>query len=1154
VLHVTPDVSADIFKAGVHAQMLGVSPATAYDAKDEIDKQLRAQGGDYDGELDDSIMNDIKVGWEGSIFGLHHREALPETVRNPGLIDKAVTGLTGLLLDSPFYVVGGLAGGAAGAAAGSEVPVLGNITVGAIGAGAGAFALPAALREVLTQGIQKGDVKGFGDLMHRAAAVTWAATKGAATGAAFEAAGGFGVGSTIAKSAVASTAVKGLYQATAMTVTGDLLDGRVPTASEFTTNAALIIPLNLITHGTALRPGEAKQASLDLYAKDGTTPQEMAEKQAAQPTVKPDMPPGLRPAIQGADGVVEADENETHAQLAERVLAKRPVTMEQLEADPTKADDVLEEPKIHAQDVIDRAWQLKSEAVEAGEVEGKEGEEKPTSINDLYDRAAMKSGRGFVTPDGKFLSRMEARKWVKDNEPDVHQVWQSEQGGDKQAELHSEDYAAARNRVQNRDAVAPEPAYSAMSPDLTRFLGENRTGILNKIKAGLKSDKYGPEAIRTLLVGPKAMLRAEGEQVVSRLRKLVPDTVDQEALHFARDYRDDPDALRSAIEEVRSGDNEKLKAFLPSMERALEPMSPTMQQADQEMTAYFQRALDLGRQVGTLDSGVDPSRYSPRLFMRAEEEARTGVAQPRFSDKTVNAIRRDYLHTLDPLKEGEVEARTFNAFDELSIYSDRHANAVSVKLFKTELKNSALGVEGARDRVPAAWVELDPAFREVRQIVDRETGESVTTSKNFYVPKQIADAVEPLFKPGDSQVSKFLHIQSVIKGIELTLSAFHMKAMGITALNNMGLGDFVKAMHSDNSSADFEAIERRGALYGLTTTKTGPPIEAYRGLEKSSLPDESRFANLKDTAVVQKVDAAFKGITKTTFDVIQRKFKVMDFAGKEAGWIAKHPEATQGEYAEAMRGYAKEVNAAYGGLNWEVMGVSKGMQNISRLFLLAPDWTFSNVANLKYAASDGGVAGAASRSFFAKSFVTGFAMTAAASIAIGGKYDPTDVKNIDRVYLGTDDDGKEMYANWFFAGAPKDATTLAKRVYSDGPVGGLAEFIVGKAGPAVGTVVGLSANKDVTGRPIYNREDDMLDQSIDQGKFVAGKVAPITGVNAVETVKSALTDPEHDYSYRDLLALAADALGSQTIHEGEGAKETPGGKQKQPKFSIRSPR
>jgi hypothetical protein len=43
------------------------------------------------------------------------------------------------------------------------------------------------------------------------------------------------------------------------------------------------------------------------------------------------------------------------------------------------------------------------------------------------------------------------------------------------------------------------------------------------------------------------MLRAEGEQVVSRLRKLVPDTVDQEALHFARDYVQDEDGSDSWV-------------------------------------------------------------------------------------------------------------------------------------------------------------------------------------------------------------------------------------------------------------------------------------------------------------------------------------------------------------------------------------------------------------------------------------------------------------------------------------------------------------------------------------------------------------------------------------------------------------------------------
>jgi hypothetical protein len=1002
------------------------------------------------------------------------------------------------------------------------------------------------------------------DLLRRVASVTWEATKGAVTGAAFEAAGGIPVGSVIGKSAIATTAVKGLYQATALTTTADLLEGHLPTAKDFEGNAALIVPLNLILHGTPLRSGEAKQATMDVYAKDGTTPQETTEKLSAQPPVKPDMPEGLRPAIQVGEGVVEGEATESHDQLAARSLPIKPISMEELEANPDRADNVLQAPEIQDQDVIDRAWQIKKDAIDAEgvpdedkaksmEKQVKEQEElaaerkaagedpgepkppkEPQTIDELYDRAAMKSGRGFTTPDGKFLSRMEARKWVKDNEPDVHEMWLNEQDGDKQAELHSEDYAAARNRVQARNVTEGDPVMDAVPPDIRRTLAEARSGILNKVKAGLASEKYGYEAIRTLLVGPRNFFRAEGEQLASGLRKLIPDAVDQQALHFARDYRGEPDQLRADIEEVRSGDNEKLKAYIPAMERALEPMSPAMAQADQQMTDYFTQQLARGRALGTLDSGIDPSRYSPRMFMRAQEEG-SGVGRPTFTDRTVNSIRRDYLHTLDPLKSGDTEARTFNAIDEMSIYNDRMATANSTSIFKTELQNSALGMESSRGKVPADWVPLTKQFEDK---VRNEDGSY--TVKNLYVPKDIANALKPLLEePGQlSQLSKFLHVQSVIKGIELTLSAFHVKALNITALNNLGLVDYLRSIHSDNNAPDFQAIERRGAVHGLETTKTGIPFDSYMCL-KSSEP-ATGLARLADNAIVNKADEVAKGISKYIFDNVQRKWKVTDFAKKEAGWIAKHPDATDSEYAAAMRGYAKEVNAAYGGLNWDVMGVSKGTQNVMRMFLLAPDWTFSNVANLKYALTDGGTAGAASRTFFVKSFATGFAMTAAASIFIGGKYDPTDVKHLDQVYLGTDDQGKEMYANWFFAGAPKDAMNLVKRTYSDGPLAGPAEVIISKASPIAGTVIDLGENKDYKGAQIYKRGDSIGSQAEDQGEYAAKKLLPITGVSALEGVTNALRDPNYEYSYKDVLSIAADLVGSPTTHSGAAASNSGG--------------
>jgi hypothetical protein len=1118
----------DAWKAAVHSTVLGVPPGYAYQNRDEIDKQMRERDPDYDNpELDPTIANDIKVGLESSIFGLKSREELPEEIRNPGMIDKFVQGLSQTVADLPVMIGGGIVGGAIGAAAGSEAPIVGNITVGALGASAGAFALPAAMREALIEGIRNGDVKDFPDLLRRSAKVVLAGAKGAAVGTATELAGGIPVGSFIAKSDLATAGVRSIYQAAALTTAADLTEGKLPTASDFSGNAALIVPLNLITRGFEMTKGDAQDALMEVYKKDGRTPEESLNLLNAQPPVKEGLPPGLRPAIKVGDGVLEGDEGETHSQLSDR-LGEKPVSMEELERDPSLAPKVLSTPEIHEQDVIDAAWVMWDDALRNAH-DPRLIPEANVGIEEQRleaSRGNLKSGRGFVAPEsGKFLTREQARAWMKKNEPDVHESWLDSQHGDKNAELHAADYAAARQRVAGRNLAEGEPDYNGMSNDLAAFLADSRSGVLNKIKAGLKSSGYGKEAIRTLLVGPKAMLRTQARQLVDRLQKLVPDEVDQEALHFARDYRNDPDALRKDIGEIEAGSNARLKEHLPAMRRALEPMTPGMQQADQLMTDYFQKALDLGRQVGTLDSNIDPSRYSPRLLMRAMDQSTgKGIGSPRFSEKNVHAIRREYLNALDPLKEGDTVARTFNAFDELSIYGDRHASSVAVQLFKTELKNSALGIEGSKENHPDGWVELNP-----------------TSARNFYVPKEIANALDPLFRTGDSAIAKFLHIQSVIKGIELTLSVFHMKAMTITALNNLGLTDFERALASDNDSSDFETIEQRGSLYGLTTTKTSAPIEAYRGLKPEQ---EGRLSFLTDNVVTRSADTVFKGITKATFDVIQRKFKVMDFARKEAGWIAKHPNATLNEYAEAMRGYSKEINAAYGGLNWDIMGVSRSMQNISRLFLLAPDWTFSNVANLKYALTDRGTAGAGSRAFFARSFATGFAMTAAASIYVGGKYDPTDIRHIDQVYLGTDQDGKEMYGNWFFAGAPKDAMGLVKNVAADGPAGGLARFIVNKAGPIAQTIYGLASNKDFTGKPIYKADDSLPQKTLEEGEYVAGRLIPFSGVSAIETVKNALTDPEHEYSYRDILELLADALGSQTIHYGDGETDRPAKKEK----------
>ena len=81
-------------------------------------------------------------------------------------------------------------------------------------------------------------------------------------------------------------------------------------------------------------------------------------------------------------------------------------------------------------------------------------------------------------------------------------------------------------------------------------------------------------------------------------------------------------------------------------------------------------------------------------------DASGGVGRSKFAKRSPHDIRREYLRILDPLKSGEVEARTFNSVDELRVYGDRLGTSVGRSVFEMELKNSELGKHGIAGQVP----------------------------------------------------------------------------------------------------------------------------------------------------------------------------------------------------------------------------------------------------------------------------------------------------------------------------------------------------------------------------------------------------------------------------------------------------------------------
>jgi hypothetical protein len=180
--------------------------------------------------------------------------------------------------------------------------------------------------------------------------------------------------------------------------------------------------------------------------------------------------------------------------------------------------------------------------------------------------------------------------------------------------------------------------------------------------------------------------------------------------------------------------------------------------------------------------------------------------------------------------------------------------------------------------------------------------------------------------------------------------------------------------------------------------------------------------------------------------------------------------------------------------------------------MLAPDWTFSNVVNTKYS-FEGGPGGKAARKFWIKSAVTGCLLTQAMSMAVSGKYS----NHATEVYLGKDKNGEDVYSNTFFAGAPKDATTLFENIRQFGAIEGLAHSIASKLGPLARTGMELATNKDWMGKDITTKGAGFGKNTMRAGGEIGSNLAPVPF--SVSNIAKMITDPQDKEGFWDYLSV-----------------------------------
>lgn len=608
---------------------------------------------------------------------------------------------------------------------------------------------------------------------------------------------------------------------------------------------------------------------------------------------------------------------------------------------------------------------------------------------------------------------------------------------------------------------------------------DSAKSALDKYKEAKDTAKAG-EALRTYFTGERDSRVAETNQLRDQLSKGL-SSKEQEALTLMRDFKNKPgelEAFANGTHETynklppaeRTAAVERVQTLKPIIDLATNP-TENMKTADAAMTDYFTKHLDEGKKLGFLDSKIGNDEYISHLLQPKEDAGKVvskggSLRTYKIGRNTPFSKERAYPTVLHAIANG-VEPRTLNALDALTIYGDKHATAAATRLLINQLKDSGLAKWGSHgsESIPADWKPIAPESRLFQNQVpfaDKE-GHPAIAHQSLFAPEKVVEALRPLTDPDyTDRIPGFRTgklYQGYLKAVELSLSVFHLKALNITAIGNEGVTGLIKSYATDMKSPVFLENERAFIKAGGTSPILGRTIEAYRELSPSSIP--TRMEILRNMPGIKQLDQLAAGTSKLTFDIVQRNMKVTDFAMKDAKWMADHPEASPAEHYAAQRSLAKEVNATYGGLNWEALGINKMTQSILRFGLLAPDWTFSNWFNFK-GAFEGGPGGKAARAFWIRSAITGVIATQLTSVLMSGKAS----KNPTNVYLGKDKNGKDIYQNLFFAGAPNDAVNLMNNIRDFGVVGGFAQTLYGKSNALVRTGVEVGTNRNYLGQTI----------------------------------------------------------------------------------------
>jgi hypothetical protein len=781
----------------VYSNMTGAPPSFTYENRDAIHKDFTERLEGY-----------AAAGWKGltqdSIIGEDLRGRLSGPFESDDEVSKFIEGFGQMIGDLPFYLVGGGLGALAGGAAGTvEAPIVGTISGAAVGGGAGSFALPAAMRQWLVDKYSGKQISAFSEVMD----VLKEAGKGALTGAAFGAAGEAAplASGTVGKY-LGPRAYKTAAELATMTTVGSLLEGKVPTAKDFATNAALLAAMHVGMKGLGFAKDSLptlQKKSMDLYARDGTMPDELSSR-SSQKTVERSPENNPMQIMQSIDDELASIPGKTP-----EVVPEQPAEQAETPA-PEEAPTGILRPAIRVGDEVHV---------------GSAGERH----QDVIDRVQPFSEpeHMFVDPQGDVMNRERAAEWVKKNEPEI--AAHLEDQNSLETGNYNQAAKDAQTSIKNAQTEA-ERANRGISPvevEARRSFGE----AFDSGKKAVDSGKIDPRALaEELSKKPRALNAEESASLVyDRMRLQNEHAAAMGRIEEARAKGDTEaeSAARDRLEQIEDQINTNDEAARRTgYEQGLGLAARKMMiKQDYSLANILQRA-----RAASADGTVSPeTRNKLEGLVKQLDEANKKVEaheekqKQAAAQRTVDRIRREQSRTERAGKRTEKKVDLNTEFDSLIKDLNKELMQLSAnpvlnpklyelfgKLAVNRIQSGLLTIEQIVDDIHAQIQEHGISKREIRDYIS-QYGKTVELSQDE-IKKQLREvrAQGRLLSALEDAQKKETPLRSGLQREEPSTRVRELQAQVREAMKASGIGkEEAKTPDEQNLSRYKKMLEKR---------------------------------------------------------------------------------------------------------------------------------------------------------------------------------------------------------------------------------------------------------------------------------------------------------------------------------------------------------